>query len=403
MAEHIQEKAARRSHAVQVGLLTLGIALVGSNSLVLSPILTDVAADFDARAADVARAIAAYGGATALSAFALARHIDRVGPRLVLLLGMVVMMLAIGASAFAHSWVALALAQGMAGIGAGVVLPATYHLAATVSPKGAEARTLGRVLTGWSLSLVLGIPAASLLTDLAGWRSVFLVLAGIGFLALIGFVRLLPRDRPALAPTHEGPLAPLKIPTVPILLATCFAFMIGFYGVYPFVGDHLRVSHGIAAAPAGLFVLAYGIGFGLASLGDGLIDRFGLRRMFPLALLTVALISLAMIPASLAFWSVIALSAIWGFVNHFGLNALVLLLSRADPVRRGAILGLNSAVTYAASFIGAAVFGEIYADIGFAAICGLAGLALAIGALLVHVGLRGRLASAKASAAREST
>lgn len=398
MAEHIQEKAARRSTTIQIGLLTLGIALVGSNSLVLSPILTDVAADFDARAADVARAIAAYGGATALSAFALARHIDRVGPRLVLLLGMVVMMLAIGASALAHSWVALAMAQGLAGIGAGVVLPATYHLAATVAPKGAEARTLGQVLVGWSLSLVLGIPAAALLTDLAGWRSVFLVLAGVGFVALIGFVRLLPRDRPELAPAREGPLAPLKIRTVPILLATCFAFMIGFYGVYPFVGDHLRVSHGIGAAPAGLFVLAYGIGFGLASLGDGLIDRFGLRRMFPLALLTVALIYLVMIPAAAAFWSVIVLSAIWGFANHFGLNALVLLLSRADPARRGAILGLYGTVTYAASFIGAAVFGEIYTDIGFAAVCGLASVSLLVGAFLVRFGLRGRSGAAEALA-----
>ena len=63
----------------QIILLLLGIAVTGSNSLVLSPILADVALGLGTTPVAVSRALAAYGGATALSAFLLAPRIDRVG------------------------------------------------------------------------------------------------------------------------------------------------------------------------------------------------------------------------------------------------------------------------------------------------------------------------------------
>ena len=65
----------------QTIILTAAVAVIGSNSLVLSPILADVAAGLGTTVVAVSRAIAAYGGATALSAFVLAPRIDHVGPR----------------------------------------------------------------------------------------------------------------------------------------------------------------------------------------------------------------------------------------------------------------------------------------------------------------------------------
>src|SRR3954453_16357866 len=71
----------------QILLLTVGLAVTGSNSLVLSPILPDVAQGLGTTPVVISRALAAYGGATALSAF-LAPRIDRVGPRRALSVGM---------------------------------------------------------------------------------------------------------------------------------------------------------------------------------------------------------------------------------------------------------------------------------------------------------------------------
>lgn len=50
-------------------------------------------------------------------------------------------------------------------------------------------------------------------------------------------------------------------------------------------------------------------------------------------------------------------------------------LTALDPARRGAIMGLNSGVTYLALFVGTIGFGAIYAKVGFA-ILPLAGAGL---------------------------
>jgi len=125
-----------KKHAAALPLLVLGIAVIGSNSLALSPVLTDVAHSLAATPVQVARANAAYGGATALSALLLGSAVDRVGARRILVAGFAVMTLAMLASAAAAGWAMLAAAQGLAGLSAGVVLPATYAYATAAAPPG---------------------------------------------------------------------------------------------------------------------------------------------------------------------------------------------------------------------------------------------------------------------------
>ena len=370
-------------------VLTVGIAVTGSNSLVLSPILGDVAQALGTTPVAVSRALAAYGGATALSAFLLAPRIDRVGARRALSAGMVALTAAMLLSAAARDWLFLALAQGLAGLGAGIVLPATYTLATTIATKGTEATVLGRVLTGWSVSLVVGVPAAALLTDLAGWRAPFLTLAALAAAALAGTLRL-PAARPAPAAAEPGsPLAALAYPGVAPLLLVCLAFMAAFYGTYAFVGHAVRQATGASAGWVGLIVLSYGIGFGAASLADRLVDRLGCERVLPWSLAVVACIYLALIPATATLWSAAAATLAWGFANHLCLNTLIVLLARTRPERRGAVLGLNSAVTYLGALVGTAGAGILLPQLGFSAVCTIAGLLVAGAALVARTQLPG--------------
>ena len=70
-------------------------------------------------------------------------------------------------------------------------------------------------------------------------------------------------------------LPALRTPGVPALLVVCFGYMTAFYGMYAYLGDHLRQALGVSSATAGLVVLAYGVGFGLAGFGDRMVDRLG--------------------------------------------------------------------------------------------------------------------------------
>ena len=349
-------------------ILLLGVAVIGSNSLVLSPILPDVARDLATTPSAVARAISAYGGATALAALLLGSTIDRYGARGVLVVGSVLLACGTFGSALAPSWILLALAQGLAGLAAGTMLPAIYAAATMTGTREEGARVLGRVLTGWSVSLVAGVPLSALVAQRFGWEASFAALGVLVVLALAGFARM---PRPAPGPPRAAapggsPLQALTVAGIAPLLAVQFLFMTAFYGTYAFFGDHLRGSLGLSAGTAGLVVLSYGIGFGLAALGDGLVDRLGPARVLPPALGLVAVAYATMPLTAVALAGALAAAFVWGFANHFVLNVVVLRLSEMGGGRRGAVLGLNTAITYGGALVGPLALGAVYVGAGFA-------------------------------------
>ncbi|QYJ24215.1 MFS transporter [Achromobacter sp. ES-001] len=387
--------------ASSVPALMFAVSVVGSNGLALSPILTDVAQSFSTSALTISTAISAYGAATAASAFFLAGRIDRIGIRRSLLGAMLVLIAALLLSATAPHWLVLTAAQALAGAAAGVILPAAYGSASLVAPAGQEARTLGRVIAGWSVSLVAGVPLSALISDAVGWRATYGTLALCATIALLGLRKLPERRVQNAAPLRLSRLlAPLSYRDVPVLLLACLAFSSAFYGVYAFLADHVRALLALSAGQVGFIAFAYGAGFMLAGFaGAPLIERLGPRRALPLALATIALVYLVLLPAAHALAAVLALAVLWGAASQISLNLLVLLLSRARPDERGAVLGLNTCTTYLGASVGTAVAGTLYTHMGFEALGLCAAAAVGVAALGLHWRLNGRRAGRREAAA----
>lgn len=389
----MQNRSTRSAHpSSPVPALMFAVSVVGSNGLALSPILSDVARSYSTSPLTISTAISAYGAATAASAFFLASRIDRIGIRRSLLGAMAALIVALVLSACAPHWIVLTLAQALAGAAAGVILPAAYGSASLIAPPGQEARTLGRVIAGWSVSLVAGVPLSALISDAVGWRATYGTLALCAAIAVLG-LRKLPERRVANpAPLRLARLlAPLSYRDVPALLLGCLAFSSAFYGVYAFLADHVRSVLALSAGQVGFIAFAYGAGFLVAGVaGAPLIERLGPRRALPLALGIIALVYVGLLPAAHALAAVLAIAALWGAASQLSLNLLVLLLSRARPDERGAVLGLNTCTTYLGASVGTAIAGTIYTHAGFDALGLAAACALAAAAVGLHWRLNGR-------------
>ncbi len=384
-----------------VPALMFAVSVVGSNGLALSPILADVARSFSTSALTISTAISAYGAATAASAFFLAGRIDRIGIRRSLLGSMLVLIAALLLSATAPHWLVLTAAQAMAGAAAGVILPAAYGSASLVAAEGQEARTLGRVIAGWSVSLVAGVPLSALISDAIGWRATYGTLALCAAIALLGLRKLPERQVQNAAPLRLSRLlAPLSYRDVPVLLLACLAFSSAFYGVYAFLADHVRALLALSAGQVGFIAFAYGAGFMLAGFaGAPLIERLGPRRALPLALAAIAMVYLLLLPAAHALAMVLALAVLWGAASQISLNLLVLLLSRARPDERGAVLGLNTCTTYLGASLGTAIAGTLYTHVGFEALGIGASATVGLAALGLHWRLNGRRAGRREATA----
>ena len=361
-------------------VLTGCIAVIGSNSLGLGPIAPEVARSFGSTVPAVMTAAAAFGLGTATSALFLARHIDRIGARRMLQFALTLLAAALVLSALSPMVTVLVASQLIAGVASGIALPAIYSSAAAVAPPGRESKTIGVVLTGWTLSMVAGVSLSAVLADIIHWRAVFGAIAALA-LAAVATVSV-SKYREVLA-TKAAPLPfeALRIKGAKPLLIACGAFMAAFYGMYGYLGDYLNNGLGRPVSANGLAALVYGLGFGAAALLDNIVDRIGAKRVMPIAFFAAGAVYIVMALLGKNFSALLMAVFVWGLVNHFGLNVLIMRLTALDPVRRGAIMGLNSAVTYLAGFVGTAAFGPLHTSFGFALSAVVAALLMLVAAL----------------------
>ncbi|MFC4215057.1 MFS transporter [Pseudophaeobacter arcticus] len=340
-------------------ILMSAIGIVGSNSLLLSPLVLAVGNDLGADPAGVMQAASAYGLGVAAAALTLAPLGDRIGAGRLLRIALLVLALGLAASSAAPGLWGLIAAQAFCGLAGGAALPSIYTLAAVIAPRGREARVVGLVLTGWTLSMVLGVSLSAWLADLAGWRLVYLALALLAaglWLSSAGLGRITSSS----GGQASSPLTALRVPGIRRgLLASCL-LMLSFYTTYFFTGAHVTLTLGLSTAQAGLLPLFYGIGFGLAVIFDPLLDRLGLVRATPPIFVLIALTYLVMLSVAGNYTLLLLFALVWGVFQHLGLNLLVARLTSLDLEQRGAIMGLYSTITYlcvfAAPFVGGLLF-----------------------------------------------
>jgi len=352
-------------------ILMIAVGVIGSNSLLLSPILADVARDFSISAVDVAWAITAYNAVTALSALFLARYIDKWGIHKALIVAYALLLVGTGISAFSWNLTMLIIGQSLTGLGAGVSLPAIYALAPMIAPKGQETKIVGRVLTGWSLALVAGVPVAAFLSESFGWRTAYYLLFGLSLLTIVMMVSLVKSfsvATPAMRETTEGSwdiFAPFFVKGAMTLLSMNFLYMASFYGTYSYLGTYLRDVYKATTIEAGYSVLAYGVGFGIASIADPAVDKFGVRRVSGYIFASLTLIYLSMYFSYPTALTIYGICVAWGFLNHLGLSAIITLLGEIETDIKGQLMGMNSVFTYVGGSVGTILFGVFYVNQGF--------------------------------------
>ncbi|MEJ2480987.1 MAG: MFS transporter [Acidihalobacter sp.] len=282
--------------------------------------------------------------------------------------------LGVGLTGVAWTLPLLIAGQALAGLGAGAMLPAAYAATAVIAPKGLESRVLGKVIAGWSISLVAAVPTSALIADYLNWRIAYLAITLISLAAVGGFTTL-PADGHTSGQQRSTIRESLAVERALGTLAVIFLFMCAFYGTYTFLGTHIQADLKESTAAAGLAVLSYGAGFGVASFWGGrIIDRYTPVVLAGPMLLAIGVLYFIAIPASDALLWLTVWCFAWGVLNQFALNCLLTLLTQLSKAHRLRLLGLYSVAAYGGAMVAAIVFGQLYAAAGFGTILGLAGI-----------------------------
>lgn len=219
-----------------------------SSLLVLTPILSGVAADLEVSSAAAGQLRAVSGVVAVIVAVGLLIVRRRWELRGMLALGLGLLATAAVSSAAAPSFTALAAAQIVLGGGVALVLAGGLAAAASWAPDGERATLLSWALVGQPSAWIVGMPVIGFVGD-HSWRLAWLVPLAACVLTLIRVLRREP-GTPELAPTSVRTL--FRRPGATRWATTELLAYAGWAGVLVYCGSLLTEAHGASSAAAGI-------------------------------------------------------------------------------------------------------------------------------------------------------
>ncbi|GHF55158.1 MFS transporter [Streptomyces mashuensis] len=279
------------------------------------------------------------------------RHADR---RRVLCGLMLLLALAGLAPAVLPSFGVLMAARLVVGVCIGGVWAVAAGLGARLVPGPAAGRATAVVFSGIAVASVAGVPAGTLLGELAGWRWTF---AAAGALALVvagllaAALPALPADEAVRLRTLAGTL---RVPRIRSGLLVVAALVTGHFAAYTYVRPVLREAGGIGAGAVGAVLLLYGLAGVAGTFAGGAAAARAPRRTLLVLSTAIGATVLALTPLEGRPLPAIALLAVWGLAyGGVSVSAQSWLTAAAPKGRGEAVSALFAGVFNAAIAAGA--------------------------------------------------
>jgi DHA1 family inner membrane transport protein len=235
--------------------------------------------------------------------------------------------------------------QLLSGLCGGAFMGTVFAAVSDHVPAGMRGRALSWVITGQSLSLVLGVPLVTLLGTLGGWREALAVHAAVTMLTAIAVGWSTPPDPPPHADTHHArlPLDALLRPKLLALLAAGTAERVCFATLAIYLPTFLQRAYGISFGPLALALAVVALGNLAGNLiGGRVADRARSRAtVFALTLLLTAALAVPTLMWKPGLALSMALGFAYCFVNASGRPVLMATLADMPNEVRSALFGLN--------------------------------------------------------------
>ncbi|MCE9965050.1 MULTISPECIES: MFS transporter [Gammaproteobacteria] len=289
-----------------------------------------------------------------------------------------------------HSLLFTSLLIGMAATMAQDIVPA----AAILAPEGKQGKTVGTVMTGLLLGILLSRTVSGVVGEAFGWRVMYQLAAAS--IAIIGVVMWAVLPRFAIHSTLSYPALLRSMEHLwrryPALRRAALAqgfLSIAFSAFWSTLAVMLLDRYHLGSAVAGGYGIAGAAGALAAPLAGGLADRLGAGKVTQLgaALVTVSFALMFLMPAlgTSGQLILIAVSAV-GF--DLGLQSSLVahqnLVYSLEPQARGRLNALLFTVIFIGMALGSALGSKVYAMVGWPGVVALATVCGAI-ALLIRL------------------
>ncbi|MBU9380108.1 MFS transporter [Burkholderia gladioli] len=374
-------------------LLALAVGAFGIGTTEFSPmgLLPVIAEGVHVTIPSAGMLISAYAIGVMVGAPVMTLLLARASRRTALMLLMGIFTIGNLLSAVAPDYTMLLLARLVTSLNHGAFFGIGSVVAASVVPRERQASAVATMFMGLTIANVGGVPAATWLGQMIGWRMSFVATAGLGLLAIAGLFAALPRGESGRMPELRAELAVLTRPVVLGALATTVLGAGAMFTLYTYVAPTLaQLTHATPGFVTAMLVLI-GVGFSIGNVAGGrLADRSldGSLIAF-LLLLIVVMLAFPMLAATHVGAALALL--VWGIATFAVVPPLQMRVMRAASEAPGLASSVNVGAFNLGNALGAAAGGAaISSGLGYSAVPMVgAGIAV-LGLLLVLSQLRRR-------------
>ncbi|MBR0932995.1 MFS transporter [Bradyrhizobium jicamae] len=329
---------------------------IGTEAFVIAGLLPVIAADLQVSLASTGQLVTVYALTYAVGSPLLAVAFNNLDRRTLLALALSSFIAANFLAA--TTFLLLLISRMLMAVGAGLCMPTALAVSVAIASPERRGRAIALVTSGLTVATVVGVPFGTLIGNHLGWRATFVMVAGLGAVALLGLLFGLPRGLPRTTATLGERIAVARRGAILHALAITVLWAAGGFTVFAYLSVPLRVL-GFGPTEISLALLIFGSAAAIGNLlGGALADRIGPIPTAALGLtgmvLALALqsVTLKFVPPELArplflgliFWQGLAA---WAFYT-----AQVASIVRIEPNVATIALSLNASALYLGIAIG---------------------------------------------------
>jgi predicted MFS family arabinose efflux permease len=370
-----------------------------SSSLMLAPLLVDIAAEFDVSVSISGQVATVTFAAWAVSVVSVGPLSDSLGRRPVALAGLSLLASGVLASAFAPNLETLMVTRVVTGLGGGMIPPNGMAAVTEVISPARRAQVVGGLIAFTTLSSVIGVPIVAVIADTGGWRLPFLVIGSLLGACLVLNWFWFPRSTAAGARSFSffsRYRTLLALPVLRAILVANFAQRIAYMGMFSYLATYLIDDYGISVGDVALPLAFVGIGTVAGSyIGGPVANRADRMPLVAGSAIAGGLAALALFSVDFPVWIVVAISTLSIALLSIPWTVLINVCTEVSGQSRATGIGLLGVSNQTGAVGGAALGGVLLAASGFPGIGYLCLGAVAFSAVVIMVFMRRAGADAK--------
>jgi len=316
-----------------VFLLAMTAVTVGLVELVVGGVLPIIAGDLDVSVATAGQLITVFALVYAIAGPILLSLTAKMERKKLFLITLFIFFLGNIFTYFSPTFELVMIARVLTAASAALIIVLALTITARITISSKRAKALGYIYMGISSSLVLGVPIGIVVTNVFGWRAIFL---GIAILTIGSMILIIKYFEEIPAGTVQPLLEQLKALTNKKIifahLATMF-MLAGHYTVYAYFTPFLETTLGLEASWISVFYFLFGIAAVAGGvIGGGLATRIGSKKSILIILGSFSL-SLFILPYSTIAMPVFIIAMmIWGGLSWALAPAQQDYIVQTDPV-----------------------------------------------------------------------